>query len=72
MPENPPESSNDLTSEANILSFIVRVWREDLDAENSEKVWRGHIMPIPDGERRYFSDINEIPAFIAAHLKAHL
>jgi hypothetical protein len=54
-----------------ILSFIVRIWREEPAPEDEQTSWRGHITPIPSGKRHYFSDIKEIPDFIAAHLKAH-
>ena len=61
------DSEND---EVSILSFIIRIWEEDTDIKKEEKGWRGHLTLIPNGERQYFSDINEIPAFILAHLKA--
>jgi len=57
-------------SEVSILSFIIRIWREDADIEKDEKGWRGHLTLIPRGERQYFSDIKDIPAFIVAHLRA--
>lgn len=69
MSENAKGETNNINSGANILSFIVRVWMEEPDSEGRQKTWRGHITPIPDGKRHYFTDINEIPAFIAAYLK---
>ena len=61
---------NDMESGANILSYIVRVWLEELTSEEDPIIWRGHITPVPNGKRRYFSDINDIPDLIAAHVKA--
>ena len=71
MPESSIEDVNEPDSEASILSFIVRVWMEESVSEAREAIWRGHITPVPNGKRHYFFDINEIPAFIRAHLKAH-
>lgn len=59
----------DEAMDASIFSYVVRIWKEELASEKRQTVWRGHITPIPEGKRRYFSDINEIPALIAAHLK---
>jgi len=68
-----PKSRRDLTdefvSEAKILSFVVRIWREEASSEKQPAVWRGHITPIPGGKRHYFLDIQDIPDFIAARLK---
>lgn len=70
MSKSPVEDTNDIDSGASILSFIVRVWMEEPVSEAHKTIWRGHITPIPGGKRHYFLDINEIPAFILAHLKA--
>ncbi len=68
MPENLPDAANDFDgNDQNIFSFIIRLWREETDA-GSQEVWRGHITSIAHNERRYFSDINEIPALIVSHL----
>lgn len=56
-------------NEASILSFIVRVWREETSTENQLATWRGHIRPLMGGERAYFRDINEIPDLITSFLK---
>jgi len=69
LPESPTDSANEITGEAKILSFIVRVWREESPSKKRQAVWRGHITPIPDGERHYFTNIKEIPDLIATHLK---
>lgn len=70
MAKDPSDVSEEINSEPNIVSFVVRVWREDLSDEDNNPVWRGHITPIPDGIRRYFADFNEIPAFMLDHLKS--
>jgi hypothetical protein len=54
---------------AQIISFVIRVWREETIPEKSQTIWRGHITPLPNGKRHYFSDIVDVPRFIDAHLK---
>jgi len=61
--------ANEIMNEAKIVSFVVRVWREESTSEKRDAVWRGHITPISSGLRHYFTNINEIPVFIATHLK---
>jgi hypothetical protein len=65
-----PDVLDDLNHEFNIHSFIVRVLEEESGLEKHGETWRGQIIHIPGGERHYFTDIKEIPAFIAAYLKA--
>lgn len=69
MPENPPEFPNESNGESSLLSFVVRIWKEDSDSADLQISWRGHITPVPGGERHYFRSIGEIPDLIAAHLK---
>jgi hypothetical protein len=66
---SPLEELNKHDSDPTILSFIVRVWLEEIAIENCSPIWRGHIRSIPNGERHYFKNIREIPALIAAQLK---
>ena len=68
MPENPPEYSNEPNGESSLLSFIVHVWKEESDSEEQQPNWRGHITPVPNGERHYFTNISQIPELIVAHL----
>ena len=69
MPKSPPDAENEITTEASILSFIIRVWREELVTKKHQAIWRGHITPIPNGKRLYFASLNEIPDLIKTHLK---
>lgn len=69
MPENPPEYPNELNGESSLLSFIVHVWREDTPSEAEHMSWRGHITPVPNGERHYFRNIGQIPELIVAYLR---
>ena len=68
MPENPPECPNDSNSEASLLSFVVHLWKEESVSEEHQTIWRGHITPVPNGKRHYFTSISEIPDLIVAHL----
>lgn len=70
MPENSPDSLDDVSNDLNVYSFVVRVWREDPTSEEEKDIWRGHVTPIPEGVRHYFIDFNEIPAFIQDYLKS--
>lgn len=69
LPDKPLEEVSILNSEANILSFIVRVWMEESTSEVRQPVWRGHVTPIPNGKRHYFKNIYEIPSILSTHLK---
>jgi len=59
----------DSAGEADIVSFIVRLWKED-SSEEHQTIWRGHITFVPNGERHYFADLNEITNLIRAQLKS--
>ena len=48
--------------------FIVRIWREPRGSEGAPAIWRGVIEHVPTGERRYLTDLNEIPIFVVSHL----
>jgi hypothetical protein len=71
LPKRPPEFSPDIVGEAHLFSFIIRIWTEELDSPEYLPIWRGHVTRIPDGERRYFKNINEVPDLIIAYLKSH-
>ncbi|MGE5374557.1 MAG: hypothetical protein ACM3XO_05820 [Bacteroidota bacterium] len=69
MSNDPSEAAND-NQDFNIFSFIIRVWKEDPSSEEEKDIWRGHIAPIPDGNRHYFTDFDEIPAFMRDYCKS--
>ncbi len=43
-----------------IHSFIIRVWMEEHGTEVQGPIYRGQVVCLPDGERQYFKDLNEI------------
>jgi hypothetical protein len=55
-------------AEENSHSFIVRVWLEETSSATEEVTWQGTITHVPDGRRRAFVSLNEIPEFIASYL----
>lgn len=69
LPENPPEYPNESNGEASLLSFVIRLWKEESSSEEEQNCWRGHITPVPNGKRHYFLNITEIPDLILAQLK---
>ena len=54
------------TSESKVHSFIVKLWQED-DGTGESK-WHGNITHVPDADRRYFQDVNDIVSFIKSYL----
>jgi hypothetical protein len=70
LPKDPPNFSDDSSGETHILSFIVRLWKEELSSQETGTVWRGHVTRVPDGKRNYFKDIHELPDLMMAHLKS--
>ena len=65
-PDNFRESGEE---ELTIHSFVVRIWLEEKQSNPRVVIWRGQITYVNNGDRHYFDDIKDIPAFIAPHLK---
>ena len=55
--------------EANTHPFVVKIWLEEMDEETNQAVWRGHITHVVSGRRQYFTDLDEISAFIRPYLE---
>jgi hypothetical protein len=68
LPEKPAEEPDVPNGGSSLLSFVVRIWKEDTASEEQPRSWRGHLTPVPNGERHYFTNISQIPELIAAHL----
>jgi hypothetical protein len=60
----PPIPNNQKTQ-----TFILRIYREDREVADAESVWRGVIEILPDGEKRYVKNKEEILAFIVQHMQ---
>jgi hypothetical protein len=50
------------------MSFIVKLWLEEIAEETDQMVWRGHITHVPSGTRRYFSALDQIAEFVGPYL----
>lgn len=50
-------------------SFIIKVWIEEKASASSQDVWRGHIVAVSNGEKRYLQDLDEIAGFITPYLR---
>ena len=46
------------------FSFIVRIWFEDDESEETTKAWRGSIERVGSDQRLYFYDLNAIFRFV--------
>jgi hypothetical protein len=57
------------TSEPSVHSFIVKIWVEEPSAGEGRTKWRGHIVHVPGGERRYLKALDEIANFIMPYLE---
>lgn len=47
----------------NVHAFVIRVWNESIEAENSD-AWRGYIEHVNHDSRMYFSDFEGVARFI--------
>jgi len=56
-------------SAPNAQSFIIKIWLEATVEENGYATWRGYIIHVPSGTRRYLNDPDDILAFIAPYLQ---
>lgn len=59
----------DLT-ESQVHSFIIKLWLDSVADEATRAAWHGYVTHVPDGERRYFTDLDEIRSFIEPYLGA--
>lgn len=46
--------------------FVVRIWQETHSAQRP--AWRGMVEHVPDGQRIYFTSLNDLSDFIALQL----
>jgi hypothetical protein len=63
------DSQKPNTPEANIQSFIVKVWIEEAADRAGEITWRGQVTHVPGGERRGFQDLDDLAAFVRGYLE---
>jgi hypothetical protein len=70
MAPDPSSVGGDDRAEAQILSFVIRIWIEAHDAGGSP-MWRGQITRVPSGERRSIDTLDAIALFILEHLQGY-
>ena len=56
-------------SKDNSHTFIARFWLETREIKGAKPIWRGEVEHVASGRHRYMKDLNEIIAFISAHLQ---
>ena len=49
--------------------FIIRIWRELRDGEETPDEWRGVIESVHSGEQRYLKNLDEITTFVRPFLE---
>lgn len=55
--------------EVSVHPFIVKIWLEETTEEAGRATWRGRIIHVPSGEKRYLQDLNDIIDFITPYLR---
>jgi hypothetical protein len=54
--------------EDNTAVFVIRIWFERRQSEKGRDEWRGVVEHMLTGERRYFTNLEEIAAVIEPYL----
>lgn len=54
--------------EADVHSFVMRLWRENQEDPDAPAEWRGWIEHVQSGQRHYFRELNDIPAIVAGYV----
>jgi hypothetical protein len=55
--------------ESSSQSFIVKIWIEESSDTGTRSTWRGYIVDVLSGKKRYLKNLNAIPNFIAPYLE---
>jgi hypothetical protein len=65
MEKIPPE-------ETNIQSFIVKIWVEEVKSVNGKATWRGYIIHVPSGRRKYLQKLDDVTDFMTPFIYPRL
>ena len=57
------------TSDPSVHSFIVKIWIEASATGEGRAAWRGHIVHVPSGGRRYLKELDDISDFVMPYLE---
>ncbi|MCW5880666.1 MAG: hypothetical protein KIS91_07030 [Anaerolineae bacterium] len=52
------------------LVFVIRIWQEPREIDDASPGWRGSIEALQDGKRRYFTRLEDVPAFLGPYIQA--
>lgn len=66
-PAEQDPSAKDATNDSH--AFVIRIWLEDAESENTDAFWRGHITHVLDHKRYYFQDLSGIIQFITPYIE---
>jgi len=50
--------------EGDTQSFVVRIWREEVDEDGNITAWRGSVDHVGSGGRVHFQDLDQLTGFI--------
>lgn len=53
--------------DANIYSFIIKIWLEKGTDQSGNAVWHGYMTHIPSGARHYLRDVNDVVDIMRAY-----
>jgi hypothetical protein len=56
-------------SQKNDQAFIIRIWKERREIKGESPIWRGVIVHVPTGNRRYLYDVVHIVTFINSYIE---
>ncbi|MBE2222686.1 MAG: hypothetical protein IAF02_14150 [Anaerolineae bacterium] len=62
----PDISSLDATNDSH--AFVIRIWLEDIQSDETSALWRGHITHVLDHRQHYFQDLSGIVHFITPYI----
>ena len=55
-------------TESAIHSFVIRIWLEEAPTDGTPGVWRGSIVHLLDKNKVYFSNFEQLVAFIEMYM----
>lgn len=64
---SPPHAEPD-THASSVHSFIVKLWLEPPADKGARASWHGSITHVPDGNRQYLRELDDITDFIGQYL----
>jgi hypothetical protein len=66
-PEGDHQPGERGVTEVNTLTFIVKIWSEELAGEGKKASWRGSITHVGSGKKQYIKKLEEISEKIISY-----